>query len=228
MGFNDICEIKGKGFDLKPAGKVLKAASYAALTNCREILMSTQMKCQEMLQEAQRQGEEIVKIANEKAEKIVEDAKKSKKKEEKRGYSEGLETGKQEISNVMMDFVTKSANSFSKLEQDVSEVVKVALRKIIGKIDKTELIVNVVKNSLQKIKMQKQATLKVAPTEAQLLRDKMSEITKDTPVLEFLDICADAHLQPGSCILETELGVIDASVSVQLEAMESALMKMKS
>ena len=128
----------------------------------------------------------------------------------------------------MMDFVVKSANSFKKLEADVTEVVKVALRKIIGKLDKTELIINVVKNSLQKIKLQKQATLKVAPAEVAMLRDNMAEITKDTPTLEFLDIQADAHLKPGSCVLETELGVIDASIEVQLSAIENALAKVGS
>jgi type III secretion protein L len=95
------------------------------------------------------------------------------------------------------------------------------------KIDKADLITSVVKNSLQKIKAQKQATLKVSPFEVKMLRDRISEITNESPVLEFLDICADAHLEPGSCILETELGIIDASVSVQLEAIETALTKIR-
>ena len=99
------------------------------------------------------------------------------------------------------------------------------LRKIIGKFDKTELITNVVKNSLKKIKLQKQATLRVSPAEVAKLRDNVAELTKDTPTLEFLDVQADNHLKPGSCILETELGVIDASIDVQLSAIENALSK---
>ena len=71
--------------------------------------------------------------------------------------------------------------------------------------------------------MQKHATIKVAPSEAPILRDRIAELTKDSPMLEFLDICSDAHLSSGSCIIETELGVIDASVPVQLEAIQSAL-----
>jgi hypothetical protein len=51
-----------------------------------------------------------------------------------------------------MTFISKSANSFSRLEKDGVEVVKSALRKMIGKIDKTELIASLVKHSLQKIK----------------------------------------------------------------------------
>jgi type III secretion protein L len=223
----DIYEICSGGFDLKRKRKVLKAKSYALLIGEKEIVASTRAKCDEILKKTSKDSAGIVSSAQRKANEIIEEAKRTKKEEEQRGYADGLETGKQEITNVMMDFVTKSANSFSKLEKDVTEVVKMAIRKIIGKIDKTELIVSVVKNSLQKVKMQKQATLKVAPTEAQLLRDKLLELTSETPILEFLDITADAHLQPGSCILETELGVIDASIPVQLEAVENALEKMR-
>jgi type III secretion protein L len=228
MSSLDIYEIKPDGFDLKQCGKIMKANSYATLVDCRAMLSAVQAKCKKMLKDAQSESERIVAAAKAEAESILQEAKETKKAEEERGYEAGMETGKQEIANVMMDFVTKSANSFSKLENDVTDVVKMALRKIIGKLDKMELITSVVKNSLQKVKTQKQATLKVAPTEAQVLRDRIADLTRDTPMLEFLDICADAHLQPGSCIIETELGVIDASVPVQLEAVENALAKIKS
>lgn len=228
MGIANIYEISIGSFDLKQSGKILKAKSYANFIAGKSVLTATKKKCDEILQEANRKSNQIVKDAETKANEIIEQAKQTKKQEEERGYSEGFENGKQQISNEMMNFVSKSASSFSRLEGDVVEVVKSALRKIIGKIDKTELIVSVVRNSLQKIKTQKQATLKVAPGEAQVLRDRVQDLTKDTPVLEFLDICADTHLQPGSCILETELGVIDASIPVQLTAIENALSKAKS
>lgn len=227
-GHNDIYEINLNGFDIATGGKVLKASSYATFAKCKDIIFSVKEKCDILLQEAQKKCDDIIHQAHEQAVKIQFDADVSKKEQEKRGYEEGMEQGKQEIANTMMDFVTKSSSSFSKLESDVTDVVKMALRKIIGKIDKQELIVSVVKNSLQKIKMQKHATLKVAPVDAPLLRDKITELTQDTPMIEFLDVCADAHLQQGSCILETELGVIDASIPVQLEAIENALINAKS
>jgi type III secretion protein L len=228
MGIANIYEISIGSFDLKQSGKILKAKSYAKFIEGKNILAATQKKCDELLQEVNRKSDQIIKDAEAKANEIIEQAKQTKKQEEERGYSAGFENGKQEISNEMMSFVSKSANSFSRLEEDVVEVVKSALRKIIGKIDKTELIVSVVKHSLQKIKTQKQATLKVAPGEAQTLRDKIQDLTKDSPVLEFLNIFADTHVQPGSCIVETELRVVDGSIPVELAAIENALSKAKS
>ena len=223
-----IIEINSNELAFKLVGKVLKSESYFVISNCRNILQTTENKCKNMVSAAQSQSNQIIDKANQQASSIQKEAEKKKEEETKKGYDDGYNQGKKDISDVMMEFVTKSANSFSKLESDVTEVIKIALRKIIGKIDKTELILLVVKNALQRIKTQKQATLKVCPEEAPMLRDRINELTKDTPVIEFLDIFADAHLKPGDCILETELGIIDASVNVQLESVENALTKIKS
>jgi type III secretion protein L len=73
------------------------------------------------------------------------------------------------------------------------------------------------------VRSQKQAVLKVSPSEARFLRDRVCELTKETPGIEFLEIVSDAHLEPGSCLLETDLGVVDASVAVQIAAVEKSL-----
>ena len=39
----------------------------------------------------------------------------------------------------------------------------------------------------------------------------------------FLDVVSDARLERGACLLESELGVVDASLETQLKALENAL-----
>ena len=39
----------------------------------------------------------------------------------------------------------------------------------------------------------------------------------------FLDVVPDARLERGACLLESELGVVDASLETQLKALEGAL-----
>ncbi|MDR1595568.1 MAG: type III secretion system stator protein SctL [Puniceicoccales bacterium] len=228
MACDGIYQIQTESLDLQRSGRVLKAESYATMLHASILLTSIKAKCEKLLQKAEAEAAKIIASAKEQSDEIIGKAQQAKKDEEKRGYDVGVNAGKQKIANEMMDFVTKSANSFSKLEKDVAAVVSTAVRKILGKIEKNELIVSVVKNSLQKIKMQKQAKLKVAPAEAQLLRDRIMEIAEGNAVLQFLEVAADARLQPGSCVIETELGVIDASVSVQLESIENALSKVRS
>ena len=118
---NDIYEINLNGFDVATGGKVLKASSYATFNNCRKMISSVKEKCDAIIQEAQNESDDIIHRAHEQAAKIQEAANVSKKEQEERGYEEGMEQGKQEIANTMMDFVTKSSSSFSKLESDVTK-----------------------------------------------------------------------------------------------------------
>lgn len=40
-----------------------------------------------------------------------------------------------------------------------------------------------------------------------------------------VEVAADPRLNPGDCILETEIGVVDASLETQLQAIEQALQR---
>ncbi len=46
---------------------------------------------------------------------------------------------------------------------------------------------------------------------------------KDFPEVGYLEVVGDARLDQGGCILETEIGIIDASLDSQLAALQAAL-----
>ncbi|MDE6432482.1 MAG: HrpE/YscL family type III secretion apparatus protein [Opitutales bacterium] len=217
-----MLKIKLEKFDVK-VGKILKKQDYAATISAKAIVSEAEKEKESILNSADAESAKIIASAKEEAEKIVTDAKAVYESEKERGYADGMASGKTEMANQLMALATKNADSFAKMEKDVTDVVVRAIKKIIGDVDKNELITNVVKNALKMIRSQKQATLKVAPSEAAFLREKVTELMKDTPNLEFLDIVSDAHLNPGSCLLETDLGVIDASIDVQIAAIEKSI-----
>lgn len=217
-----MLKIKLKKFDIE-SGKILKNQDYATIVAAKSLVSVAEEEKAEILKSANVERDKILEKAKQEADKILSDAKEVYESEKKRGYTDGVASGRTEMADQLMALATKNADSLSRLEKDVTDVVVRAVKKIIGDIDKTELITDVVKNSLKLIKSQKQAVLKVAPSEASFLREKVDELIKDTPNLEFLDIISDAHLSPGACILETDLGVIDASVDVQIAAIEKSI-----
>ncbi len=219
-----MLKIKLNKFDIA-TGKVLKSRDYLEIISAKELVSAAENEKEDILRSAREEHERIIAKAKQDAEKIVTDAKAVYKTEKERGYTDGLTSGKAEMAEQLMLLATKNADSFTKLEKDVIEVVIRAIKKIIGDIDRNELITSVVKNSLKMIKSQKQALLKVSPSEVAFLREKVNDLIKDTPSVEFLDVVSDTHLSPGSCLLETDLGVIDASVDVQIAAIEKSLGK---
>ena len=105
----------------------------------------------------------------------------------------------------------------------MSDVVLHAVRKILKQYDNTELALSVTREALSLVSNQKQVILHVQPEQVSAVRERVSHILKDFPEVGYVDVVADARLDEGGCILETEIGIIDASVDGQLAALATAL-----
>lgn len=100
-----------------------------------------------------------------------------------------------------------------------------APRRILGEMDDRERVVSVVRHALEVVRNEKQVTLRVAPAGIDAVRERLNPILAGFPGITALDVTADGRLRPGGCTLETEIGVVDSGVDVQLEAVRRALTK---
>lgn len=195
--------LRPEAINIDPSKKVLKADEYATYLN----------------------AEEIIRLAEERAAQIKEDAKVAFEEEKKRGFDEGLEEGNMKISELLMETVDKSVHHFEEFENDVIEVVVKALRKIVGELKEKDLISRVVRTSLETVRNQKKVRLIVSSDEAPKVQGELDQILKEFPSINYIDIEADPRIESGGCKLETEVGVVDATIETQLEAIRRSLTK---
>lgn len=174
---------------------------------------------------AQMTAQEIIDRAESRADEIVNDAKAQAKIEKEKAFQEGVEEAK--IQNAEQIIKTSGAvvDYLSSLEGKVVDLVCSSLRKILGEVDKTELASKVVSNALNIMRNQKQVTLRVNSEDLLRVRRQLNEIMAAYPSMSFLDLVEDPRLSEGGCILESEMGVVDASLNKQLETLESAMQK---
>ncbi len=79
-----------------------------------------------------------------------------------------------------------------------------------------------VEKALELIDNEKIFELKLNPLDVETLREIGSKLLSD-PRLEGVEIVPDPSIERGSCILETEAGKIDATISSQLKKLENRL-----
>lgn len=195
--------LKEGTFETDPANKILKAEDYSAYLKVHE----------------------VIALAKKKAEGIVKDAKTAYENEKQRGYEEGMEAGNQKISELMIESAARSVKNFEEFENDVIEVVGDALKKILGEFDNRELISRVVKNALATVRNQKKVTVIVNPTDSDFVHERVNELLALYPAINTIDVLSDARVQAGGCKIETEMGVVDATLDTQLEAIRKSLTK---
>ena len=139
------------------------------------------------------------------------------------GYRDGVEEGRLEHAEKVMETVLSSVEYIEGIEATLVNVVAVAVRKVIGEIDENERIVRIVRNALVTVRNQQHVTIRVAPADEKAVREGLASMLASVPGASFLDVVPDARLERGACLLESELGVVDASLETQLKALENAL-----
>ena len=198
-----MLHIKETDFNLQPDQKVIKAEEYAAFLEAKDIIDLAQKRAQERMDEANR---------------VYED-------EKKRCYEEGLERGRSEAVEHMIDYVGRVVEGYAVFEQRVVDLVMSALEQVIGQMDGKELIVRIVKKVLEPAKNQKRVTIRISPTQVPAVESEMDSIKAKFGAIDFVDIIRDERLNPGDCIVETDVGVVDGRLDRQLESIRKSLEK---
>ncbi|MDR2200607.1 MAG: HrpE/YscL family type III secretion apparatus protein [Puniceicoccales bacterium] len=196
----------------------------SANEHARELIDRANQESAQIIAAANAKSKAILDEALEKRNEIFEEAKRYYENEAKRGYADGYATGKAKMAQQLVEIAAKNSENFKQLEGSIVGLVLKALQRIMGDLDKRELIVGVVRQALKTVKNQREATLKVSPQDSQTVRDHLEEILADGAV-DYLEVTADSRLKAGTCILETDVGVVDASLDVQLESIGNAFKK---
>ena len=168
------------------------------------------------------EASELLEAARRKAAEMEQAALDAYEEKRQEGYRDGLEEGKLEHAEKMMETILSSVEFIEGIESTLVRVVNQSIRKIIGDMDDKERIVAIVRNALNVVRGQQKVTVRVAPADEAAILEAMAAMTAGSSGNSFLTVVADPRLERDSCILESELGVVDASLSTQLKALENA------
>lgn len=188
---------------IAPGQRIVRAADVAVWADAQALLES-----------ARHQADEIVAQAHTQLE-----------AERQRGYEQGLAQARMEQVDKMIETVSQTIDYLAQVEGDMVNLVTTAVRKIVEGFDDHERVVMVVKSALTVVRNQKQMTLRLHPQQVDVVRSRTNELLSGFPGVGYLDIVADGRLTLDSCILESEIGLVEASVEGQIKAINAAFQK---
>ncbi|MDR1546861.1 MAG: HrpE/YscL family type III secretion apparatus protein [Deltaproteobacteria bacterium] len=183
---------------LKPGVKLVKAAE------ARPFLDALELSKRLAAYEAERQAQ-------------AEEAYLRRREE---GYKDGEAAGREAYSLKIMETVMASVEYLENLESGLVKIVNDAVRKVIGELPPEEVVVKLARKALTSMRNDRRVTVRVSPRQEAAVRETLLGPAGGTP---FLDVRADGRLGPGDCVLESELGVVDASLETQLRILAQAL-----
>jgi type III secretion protein L len=140
-------------------------------------------------------------------------------------YQEGKEKALVEMSTLLIDSQEIRDKTLLETEQDILRLSIKLAEKIIGReIEKDKsTVVDIVSNALRNAKRQDKLTIRVSQKDYSTVQEKFTELSQSSRT-SYVDIVPDPRVTLGGCIIESEVGTIDARLETQLRALEKALL----
>lgn len=174
---------------------------------------------------AHRKSRQAISDAMAQRDAILRSAQAAFEAEKKRGYKEGRDAARVEQSAHMIDIISQTVDYFSKVEVQMVDLVMEAVRRIANDFDDRDKVLKVVRNSLSLVRNQKFITVKIHPSQSAVIGESIKGLLDAYPAIEHIDIASDAGLPEDACIIESDIGRIEASMSGQIEALRSTFKK---
>lgn len=180
-------------------------------------------KAEELLAQANAEADEIRKAAREEADEL-------RKKAMEEGRAEGMEQGMQEGAAVY----DAKLESIGKREQQLQDSYLEQMRELEPKLvhtitdvvshvfhvqfhDKDEIVLYLVKRAMESIDGPKEFTIKAGPKQAAYLEEHKQELLECVGQNVTLDLVTIHSMNEGECIIETDTGVFECGMDVQLD-----------
>lgn len=194
--------ITGKEIRLAPGKKVVPAEDFSSLISSQEI-------------QTQAEEESLDYRAN-----VAKECELLKEQAQLDGFEEGLKRWNEQIA-----YLEKEAHNIRKeMENAIVPLALAAVKKIIGKeLElRPESIVDIVATALKTVSQHHRVTIYVNKNDLETVESHRNRLKEIFEHLHSLAIATRDDIVRGGCIIETEIGIINAQLDNQMQALESA------
>ncbi|OGQ56475.1 MAG: hypothetical protein A3I75_07025 [Deltaproteobacteria bacterium RIFCSPLOWO2_02_FULL_50_16] len=214
---NDVDPMATLTGDLKrPQGTVSTGLPPRGVIK-REVLSATG-EAERILNQAKKEAAHLIHQAQE----VLKGALKHVESERAAGYERGHQEGLSQVTELMTKARYEYEKSLQEAEGDIVALVMQIAEKIIGNAIEQGAIVDIVKQALQGAVGHK-IIVRLHPDDLMRVRSHEAELKNKLDHQQTLQLREDESVIPGGCLIETEVGTIDAQLPTQLAAIKKAL-----
>lgn len=202
--------------------KETRESTAAAEEMAREIIENAKSEAERIVGMAENDADSILRKASEKRMGIIQSA--SREGFEK-GYQEAEEQCRKEYEAKQAELESRKAELEEELKQQKEELEPVLVDTILDVFqnithllleDKKDLILEVVNSALEDIDVSKTYLIKACHEDAVFLKENKDRILSASGDAD-IEIVEDQTMKKGQCMIDTDFGIVDCSLDVQME-----------
>lgn len=165
-----------------------------------------------------REGTHVIENEQMTAKRLFEDARRD-------GYAAGYEDGRNEFVAAIQGAVEQIRDNFFRLEEALLPIVSVAVERILGRMDRVELVQRVLREAMVDLGSGLAVSIRTSPDDLEMIRGAVASAglhdQQELPPIRAVE--ADASLKPGEIILETIQGRTHIGPAYQMARLKIGL-----
>lgn len=208
---NEQIELKNL---VKSGGRNVVSAQTSSRKVLKNQIISAQDEAARIIEEAENFAAQIRQEAQIDSENLRAEA-----------YRSGTDKAVTEFEQTLLDVREIRERVWRETEQDLLRLAVRLTEKILGreiKSDKTA-VADIVATALQNARQQEKLTIRVNPSDLPTIEEEMKNFSRNGRT-QYMDFIADPRVSEGGCLIESEVGTIDARLETQLRVLERALL----
>jgi type III secretion system HrpE/YscL family protein len=177
--------------------------------------------------EASLEAKDILAKAQEQAAQLLEDAQREKEKVLAESTARGYVAGLDQWNDALADAWKQREEFLSKHEVELVKLAVAIARKIIGQsvAMNPDTILHTAQGVLRSVRSERRVTIKVNPSNETALREQAASLKMLGAEVGELIIIGNPAIEAGGCIVESDVGIIDAQIGTQVASIEGALLR---
>ncbi|MCI8918125.1 MAG: hypothetical protein HFH29_05030 [Eubacterium sp.] len=177
----------------------------------------------EITAKATADAEEILKRAVQEAEKLKEN---TRKQAEEKGYAQGMERARtqeaqmmEQVQQLRQQHEQEYAERLRAMEPELMDAVIEVFDHVLWTdfAGRREILLRLIQNTVRHIKNSREFRIRVCAEDYETVSAGRDEILKKIGGDVILDIIMDESMQQGQCTIDTDEGIFDCGVDVQLD-----------
>jgi type III secretion system HrpE/YscL family protein len=196
--------------------RVIKAGSDAPVRRAivEAPVFDAKMEAERLLSEARGEAERIVAEARHEAERLRSKA-----------ATEGREKGLAAVTELLVGARAAAARARDEAESELRSLAVRISEKILGRELKLspDAVEDVVAQALEHAGEPRDVVVRLNPADLEAVERGKPRLLERVRSARAVSLRGDDAVPRGGCVVETELGIVDARLSTQLEAIERAL-----
>ena len=193
--------LTGPSVGLAPGARRLKAAEYAHLASASEALAEAQAVAADIVQRAAAVREEARRA----------------------GLAEGRAQARGELADSIAALRGQLAQWVRETEPQLVEIALRCVREIVRSSDMTSLVRDSLDRALAEMAAAQDIRIQVHESQVERVREEVEALMQRHALRGVIRVEPAMALQPGDCIVESPLGVVDLRVESQLRFVQQTL-----